>query len=70
MRFEGEHAKKYGFKGGTRQKNNGCKGGEGGHQINSFKFCSDGICDNTSDLPESKNQHFSCSDSSLAVDGT
>ena len=31
------HAKKYGFKGGA--------GGEGGgHQKNSFKFCSDGIC--------------------------
>ena len=58
------------LKGGPGKKIMGVKGGEGGHQINSFKFCSDGICDNTSDLPESKNQHFSCSDSSLAVDGT
>ena len=40
------------LKGGVRQKNNGCKGGGGSHQINSFKFCSDGICDNTNDLPE------------------
>ena len=34
MGFEGGHAKKYGFKGGVRQKNMVCKGG--GHQ--KFKF--------------------------------
>ena len=39
---------------GCQAKNIGCKGGGGGHQRNSFKFCSDGICDNANNLPESQ----------------
>ena len=53
MRFEGGGGmpKNMALKGGSGKKIMGVKGG-GSHQINSFKFCSDGICDNTNDLPE------------------
>ena len=53
MEFEGGHAKEMPSKGGARQKILGVRGG-GCHQRNSFKFCSDGICDNANNLPESQ----------------
>ena len=56
MGFEGGHAKKYGSKGGGPTKIMGVN--RGGHQINSFKFCSDGICDNANNLPECQKPAF------------
>lgn len=50
----GRACQKNAFKGGRQAKNIGCKRGGGGHQRNSFKFCSDGICDNANNLPESQ----------------
>ena len=37
------------------------KGVKGGHQRNSFKFCSDGIRDNANNLPECQKPAFPCS---------
>ena len=54
MEFEEGHAKKMPSKGGARQKILGVRGGGGGHQRNSFKFCSDGICDNANNLPKAQ----------------
>ena len=42
--------------GGGRQKNIWYKGG--GHQTNSFKFCSDGFCDKANNLPECQKPAF------------
>ena len=46
----GGHEKNYGFKGGSKEKGLGLKGG--GSLKNSFKFCSDSICNNANSLPE------------------
>ena len=45
------------LKGGPGKKIMGVKGG-GGHKMNSFKFCSDSICDNTNDLPDCQKPAF------------
>ena len=44
-------AKKYGFKGGVRRKILGLKWG-GVTKKKTFKFCSDGICNNGNSLPD------------------
>ena len=57
MGFEGGYAKNMALKGGGGSKKiMGVK--RGGHQINSFKFCSDGICDNANNLPECQKPAF------------
>ena len=52
--FKGGMPKK--MVGGGRQKNIWYKGG--GHQTNSFKFCSDGFCDKANNLPECQKPAF------------
>ena len=55
--MRGGHAKKYGFNRGGKGKE--ILGVEGGcHQRNSFKFCSDGICNNANNLPECQKPVF------------
>ena len=51
---DGGVRKKYGFKGGVRRKILGLKwgGGGGGREKKTFKFCSDGICNNGNSLPD------------------
>ena len=55
MRREG-HAQKYGFKGRGAGKKLWVK--SGGHQKNSFKFCSDSICDKANNQPECQKPAF------------
>ena len=47
--------KENGFKGGSKEKIMGCKGGS---PKKSFKFCSDGICNNGNSLPECQKPAF------------
>ena len=55
----GGSLKKYGFEKEGQEENIGCKGGEG-YPKNSFKFCSDGGCDNANIpfLPECQKPVF------------
>jgi len=55
----GGNLKKYGFKKEGQAENIGCKG-RGGYPKNSFKFCSDGGCDNVNNpfLPECQKPVF------------
>ena len=50
------HAQKYGFKGRGAGKKLWIK--SGGHQKNSFKFCSDSICDKANNQPECQKPAF------------
>ena len=59
IREGGGSLKKYGFEKEGQEENIGCKGGEG-YPKNSFKFCSDGGCDNANIpfLPECQKPVF------------
>ena len=46
------HGKNMALKGGQKKKNTGFKRGGGGSTKKSFKFYSEGICDNANSLPD------------------